>query len=171
MKIRAILGCLCFFCLSVVSLMAQEDWVSVPAAAFTHADSQYPYVLQGTANGWGVRMNSSTWGTLVAPVYFANADGKTVKNMMAKVEDTSATSNVIVTLYRVNETNGTSTAVFSVSSGEAETYTGRTSLQDWLGMNRMIDNQYYSWWIHVHFSGSSLEEDKVRLLWVRIKYE
>jgi len=103
MKKRMIIGCLCFLCVSVFSLIAQADWVSVPAAAFTHAQYQYPYSLWYGTYGWGVEMASSAWGTLVAPVYFSNADGKMVKNMMARVGDTSTSSKVIVTLYRVSE--------------------------------------------------------------------
>jgi hypothetical protein len=171
MKKRMIFGCLCFFCVSALSLMAQADWVSVPAAAFTHGQYQYPYALWFDTYGWGVEMASDAWGLLVAPVYFSNADGKYVKNMVARVEDTSTTSKVIVTLYRVNEWNGTCTAVFSVSSGDAETYTGRASLSDWSGTARLINNTGYSWFISAHFSGSPFEEAKVKLFSVSIKYE
>jgi len=168
---RTIFGCLCFFCVLVSSLMAQADWVSIPAAAFTHGQYQYPYALWYSTSGWGVQMESAAWGTLVAPVYFSNADGKMVKRMTAVVGDTSTTSKVIVTLYRVNEWDGSYTEVFSVSSGDADTYTGRASLADWTSNARLINNLNYSWWIHAHFSGTPLEEDKVKLFSVKIKYE
>lgn len=171
MKKRIIIVGLCLFCVSGLSLMAQEDWVSVPAAAFKHGQSPYPFELWGGGDGWRVQMGSSAWGSVTAPVHFYNATGKRVKSMTVVFGDTSTTSTVSVTLFKIDERDGTATSVFNVSSGEANTYVGRATVTDFSGTKRVISNRSFSWWIMAHFSGSPLEEDKVSLFWVKIKYE
>lgn len=135
----------------------------IPAADFrddgADPDSFFFWFAGGYAEG-----NSSNYGCMMAPAYLPH--GAIVAEMWVSLYDNDTTHSIYVTLWRVDNYDGTAEVMAEVTTTDAYAYDGITVLSDNTINGPIVEYPGYS-----YYATSCLRSSSIRLYSVRVYYE